>query len=45
MQGRIKHNLVGERCFGNANETFTIGVELEKTMLYCITIDKDDYIY
>lgn len=43
MQGKVKHPLPQGRCFGP--ESFIVGIEIEKELLLCAEINKDDFIY
>lgn len=38
MQGKVKHNLPQGISFGP--ESFCIGIEIEKELLYCVEITK-----
>jgi len=43
MQGRLKYNIIESRCFGA--DGFSVGVEVEKQMLYCLSVGKEDFIF
>jgi hypothetical protein len=43
MQGKIKHNLKIEKCFGP--EPFMVSLDVEKTLLFCLGVGEEDFIY